>query len=37
MEFPSKIFGRIAFNTRSRIEEHMIIVMDKSSHEEHSS
>ena len=35
MELPSKLFEQIAFNTRSKIEEHMLIVMDKSTHEEH--
>ena len=35
MELPSKILEQIAFNTRSKIEEHMLIVMDKSTHEEH--
>ena len=35
MELPSKLLEQIAFNTRSRIEEHMLIVMDKSTHEEH--
>ena len=35
MELPSKILEQIAFNTRPKIEEHMLIVMDKSSHEEH--
>ena len=35
MELPSKILEQIAYNTRSRIEEHMLIIMDKSSHEEH--
>ena len=32
---PSKILEQIAFNTRPKIEEHMLIVMDKSTHEEH--
>ena len=32
---PSKILEQIAYNTRSRIEEHLLIVMDKSTHEEH--
>ena len=27
---PSKILEQIAFNTRPKIEEHMLIVMDKS-------
>ena len=35
MELPSKIFEQIAFNTTSRIEEHMLIVLDKSTHKEH--
>ena len=35
MELPSKLLEQIAFNTRSRIEEHMLILMDKSTHEEH--
>ena len=35
MELPSKLLGQIAFNTRPKIEEHMLIVMDKSTHEEH--
>ena len=35
MELPSKFLEQIAFNTRPKIEEHMLIVMDKSSHEEH--
>ena len=34
MELPSKLLEQIAYNTRSRIEEHMLIVMDKSTHEE---
>ena len=32
---PSKLLEQIAFNTRSKIEEHILIVMDKSTHEEH--
>ena len=35
MELPSKLLEKIAFNTRSRFEEHMLVVMDKSTHEEH--
>ena len=35
MELPSKLLEQIAHNTRPKIEEHMLIVMDKSSHEEH--
>ena len=35
MELPSKLLEQIALNTRPKIEEHMLIVMDESSHEEH--
>ena len=35
MELPSKLLEQIAFNTRLKIEEHMLFVMDKSSHQEH--
>ena len=35
MELTSKQLEQIAFNTRSKIEEHMLIVKDKSTHEEH--
>ena len=35
MELPSKILQQIAHNTRPKIEEHMLIFMDKSTHEEH--
>ena len=35
MELPSKLLEQIAFSTRPKIEEHMLIVMDKSTHEEH--
>ena len=35
MELPSKLLEQIAFNTRPKIEEHMLIVMDESIHEEH--
>ena len=34
MELPSKLLEQIAFNTRPKIEEHMLIIMDKSTHEE---
>ena len=34
MELPSKLLEQIAFNTRPKIETHMLIVMDKSTHEE---
>ena len=35
MELPSKLLEQIAFNTRPKIEEHMLIILDKSIHEEH--
>ena len=35
MELPSKLLEQIAFNTRPKIEEHILIVMDKSIHGEH--
>ena len=35
MELPSKLLEQIALNTRSKIEEHLLIIMDKSTHEEH--
>ena len=35
MELPSKLSEQIAFNTRPKIEEHMLNIMDKSTHEEH--
>ena len=35
MELPSKLLEQISFNIRSKKEEHMLIVMDKSTHEEH--
>ena len=35
MELPSKLLEQIAFNTRSDIEERMLVVMDKSTHEKH--
>ena len=35
MELSSKLLERIAYNLRPKIEEHMLIVMDKSTHEEH--
>ena len=33
MELPSKLLEQIAFNTRPKIEEHMLVVMDRSTHE----
>ena len=35
MELPSKLLEQIAFITRSKLEEHMLIVMDKSTHQKH--
>ena len=35
MELPSKLLEQISFNTRPKIEEHMLIVMDKATHEEY--
>ena len=35
MELPGTLIEQIAFNTRPKIEEHMLIVIDKSTHEEH--
>ena len=35
MELLSKLFEQIAYNTRPKIEEHMLFVMDKSTHEKH--
>ena len=35
MKPSSKILEQIAFNTRPKIEEHTLVVIDKSTHEEH--
>ena len=35
MELPSKFLEQIAFSTRPKIEEHMFIVMERKTHEEH--
>ena len=35
MEWPSKIIEQIAYNIEPKIEEHVLIVLDKSIHEEH--
>ena len=35
MELPSNLLEQIAFNTRPKIEEHMLVIMDRSTHEEH--
>ena len=37
MELPSKLSEQDAFITRPKIEEHLLVVMDKSTHKEHSS
>ena len=34
MELSSDILELIAFNTRPKIENHMVIIMDKSKHDE---
>ena len=35
MELPSKLLEQSVYNTRSKLEEYFLIVMDKSTHEEH--
>ena len=35
MELPSKLLEQTAYNTRPKIEEHLLLVMDKSTHDEH--
>ena len=35
MEISSKPLEQLAFNTRPKIEEHILVVMDESTHEEH--
>ena len=35
MELPSKLLEQTAFKTRPKIEEHLLLVMDKSTHKEH--
>ena len=35
MELPSKLLEQIAHITRPEIEEHMLVVMDKSTQDEH--
>ena len=35
MELPSKLLEQIAYNTRLKIEEHTLIIMENSAHEEH--
>ena len=34
MELPSKLLEQIEFKTRSRNQKHMLIIMDKSTHED---
>ena len=35
LELSSKLSEQFAFNTRPKIEEHILIVMDKGTHEEY--
>ena len=35
MELPGKLLEQSAYDIRSKIEQHMLIVVDKSTHEEH--
>ena len=35
MGLPSKILDQTAFNTRPKIEQHLLLVLDKTIHEEH--
>ena len=35
MKLPTKLLEQIAYNTRPKIEEHMLNIMEKSTHEEH--
>ena len=35
MELPTNLMEEIAFNTRPKIEEHLLISMDQSTHKEH--
>ena len=35
MELPSKLLGQIAINFKSRIKEHILIVTDNTTQEEH--
>ena len=35
MQLPTNLLEQIVYNTRPKIEEHMLIVMDKTTHEEH--
>ena len=35
MELPGKLLEKIAYNTKSKYEEHILIILNKSTHEEH--
>ena len=35
MELPCELLEQLAFNTRPKIEEHMLVVLDNETHEEH--
>ena len=35
MELPAELVEQIAFKTRPKKEEHMLVVTDESTHEEH--
>ena len=35
MQLSSKLLEEIAFNTRAKVEDHLLIILDKSTHEEH--
>ena len=35
MELPNKVLEQIAYNTRPKKEQHILIVIDKSTQEEH--
>ena len=35
MELPSKLLEQKTFNTRPKVEDHMLVVMDRSTHGEH--
>ena len=35
MELPSNLLEQTPFTTRPKVKEHMLVVMDKSTHEEH--
>ena len=35
MELPGKVLEQIVSNTRPKVEEHMLVVVDKPTHEEH--